>query len=136
MGEHTFNIDTLDVMVISLGVLVALGILPEGAVLMTEKVVVAACLTLSLTLKRLLIPTARSSPESSLLSRMLFLFFSITGTLSTFAGVALTFLEAPEAELRRPGWPEGRLVQVLLVSGFGLLGTSVLLDRLFLRRSP
>ena len=114
MGEHHFNVDTLDVMAVSLGVLVGLGILPEDADLMTEKVVVAVCLTVPLALKRRLLPTARSNPESGLVARMLFLLFSITGTLCTFAGVALTFLDVPEVELPRPGWPEGRLVQVLL----------------------
>lgn len=130
-----FHVDTLDVFAISLGGLIGLALLPEDPGWLVERVVVSICVLVVITAKRLFVPTAPGRQDTSVLTRMLFLFLSIVGTACTFGGFALAMFYVPELETPRPGWPEGRLQHVLVVSGFGLLGVSAILDRLFLKRA-
>lgn len=133
MGELDFNVDTVDVLAITIGGLVGLWLLPADPPYWLERIVVPCCAFGAVTAKRVFLPTAPARTDVGPLQRMGFLFLSIIGTVCTLGGFALVAFDVPELEGPGPGWPEGRLQHLLLGGGAALLTISALLDRVFLK---
>ena len=130
-----FNVDTVDVFTISLGGLLGLALLPADPSLSLEEVVIGTCVLVFVSIKRFFIPTPAQRTDTTMGTRMLFLFLSIIGTGCTFGAIALGIYDVPELEQPSPGWPDGRLQLLLLTSGLGLLAASVFLERWLLKKT-
>lgn len=124
-----FNVNTVDVFTTSLGGLLGLMLLPEEPSLWLEKVVVAGCVFAFISVKRVFFPTPPARPDTTMGTRMVFLFLSIIGTGCTFGGIALGIYEVPELEGTALGASDDSLQLALLCTGFGLLTVSMFIDR-------
>ena len=133
MDDEGFNVDTVDVLAITIGGLIGLWLLPADPGWWLERVVVPVVALGALTAKRFLLPTLPPRRDTHPLLRMVFLFLSIVGTVCTLGGGAMLVVDVPDLDGSAFGWPQERVRNALLVCGVGLMLLSTLLDRAWLK---
>jgi hypothetical protein len=125
--DDKINFDTLDILAVAIGVVLAFSLLPVPADHGTERIVVGLSALAMVTINRFFITTKKPNPNSKAGVRLAYLFIALVGTVCVGLPL-LALLFDSMAEFR-----EGGVIKTMLGFGISLLLIATYIDRRFLK---